>query len=94
MLYGVKKNTRFYVQPDAGQTEAIGVHGEELKIKLAAPPVDGKANRALAKFSAKRFNVPLVRITLKRGAQSRHKVVEIYQSVNDPEVLFNEIRTE
>ncbi|ABI60368.1 DUF167 domain-containing protein [Nitrosomonas eutropha] len=85
---------KLYIQPGARQTEAIGVHGEELKIKLAAPPMDGKANRALAVFLAKRFNVPLKHITLKWGAQSRHKVVEIYQPVNGPEVLFNEIRAE
>lgn len=84
---------KLYIQPGARQTEAIGVHGEELKIKLAASPVDGKANCALAEFLAKRFNVPLKRITLKRGAQSRHKTVEIYQPINGPEVLLSEIRT-
>jgi len=81
---------KLYVQPGAKQTEAAGIYGEELKIKLAALPVDGKANRTLTEFLAKRFKVPQKNITLKRGAQSRHKIVEILRPSSGPEVLFGE----
>ena len=81
---------KLYVQPGARQTEVVGICGEELKIKLVAPPVDGKANRALVEFLAKRFNVPRKNIVLKRGEQSRHKVVEVCRSSNGSEVLFSE----
>lgn len=83
---------KLYIQPGARQNEVIDIHGEELKIKLAAPPVEGKANHTLAEFLAKCFNVPLKHVILKRGAQSRHKVVEIYQPTNDPAILLSKIR--
>jgi len=83
---------KLYIQPGARQSEVIDVHGEELKIRLAAPPVEGKANRVLAEFLAKCFNVPLKHVILKRGAQSRHKIIEIYQPANDPAVLFSKIK--
>lgn len=82
---------KLHIQPGARQTEATGIHGDELKIKLAAPPVDGKANQFLAKFLAKRFDVPLKHVMLKRGAQSRHKIIEIHQPSGGPERLFNEV---
>lgn len=79
-----------HIQPGAKNTAAAGLHGEALKIKLAAPPVDGKANTALLKFLAERFGVPLSRVILKQGDKSRHKVIVIVQSAHGPEVLFDE----
>lgn len=79
-----------HIQPGAKNTAAAGLHGEALKIKLAAPPVDGKANTALLKFLAERFCVPLSRVILKQGDKSRHKVIVIVQSAHGPEVLFDE----
>lgn len=81
---------KLYVQPGARQTKAVGIFGEELKVQLVALPAGGKANRALIAFLAKRFNVPLKYVTLKRGTQSRHKIIEISQPSGGPEVLFNE----
>lgn len=77
-----------YIQPGAKHTETVGLHGDALKIKLSAPPVEGKANKVLLKFLAERFQVPLRQISIKQGAQSRHKVVEIHQPVVGPQVLF------
>jgi uncharacterized protein (TIGR00251 family) len=84
---------RLHIQPGARSTEAIGLHGDELKIKLAALPVDGKANTLLVRFLAKRFNVPQKHIALKRGAQSRHKIIEIRQPSTGPEILFSDSGT-
>lgn len=78
-----------HVQPGAKNTAAAGLHGEALKIKLAVPPVEGKANIALIKFLAERFDVPLSHVMLKQGDKSRHKVIVIVQSAHGPEVLFN-----
>ena len=47
-----------YVQPGAKKTEFVGLHGEAMKVRLAAPPVDGKANRALCAFLADFCGVP------------------------------------
>lgn len=77
-----------HVQPGAKRSEVAGLHGEALKLRLAAPPVEGKANEALMRFLAELFNVPLRNIELKQGAQSRHKVVRITASLITPEALF------
>ena len=79
-----------HIQPGAKNTAAAGLHGDALKIKLAAPPVEGKANTALLKFLAERFDVPLSRVILKQGDKSRRKVIVIQQSAHDPAVLLDE----
>lgn len=78
-----------HVQPGAKCSEIVGLHGEALKIKLAAPPVEGRANDALLKFIADRFAVPLRNTELKQGGQSRHKVVAIIGSAVEPESLLS-----
>jgi len=74
-----------HVQPGAKRSEIAGLHGEALKIRLAAPPVEGRANEALLEFIAELFAVPLRRVELKQGAQSRHKVVAVSGSRVDPD---------
>lgn len=66
-----------HVQPRASCTELAGVHGDALKIRLAAPPVDGAANDALMEFLARALAVPRRSIRLVSGATSRSKVVEV-----------------
>ena len=48
-----------HIQPGAKKTEVVGLHGDAVKIRLAAPPVDGKANQALIGFIAERLGVSL-----------------------------------
>lgn len=76
-----------HIQPGAKRSEIAGLHGEALKIRLAAPPVEGRANEALLKFIAELFGVPVRQVELKQGGQSRHKVVAISGSKIDPESL-------
>jgi uncharacterized protein (TIGR00251 family) len=66
-----------HVQPGAKRTEIAGLHGAALKIRLAAPPVDGKANAALIDFLAERLHLPRGRVTLVTGATSRQKVLRV-----------------
>ena len=66
-----------HIQPGAKKTECAGLHGEALKIRLAAPPVDGKANEALLRYVAERLSLPKSAVTLKSGQTSRHKVLEL-----------------
>jgi uncharacterized protein len=66
-----------HVQPGAKKTEVAGAHGDALKIKVAAPPVEGAANAALLKFLARRLGVALRDVSIKSGASVRAKVVEI-----------------
>ncbi len=79
-----------HIQPGAKRTEAVGLHGDSLKIKLAASPVEGAANAALQEFLANIFCVPLRQVKLKQGIKSRRKVVEIWQTAIEPKVLYNQ----
>jgi uncharacterized protein (TIGR00251 family) len=74
-----------HVQPGAKRTEVAGAHGEALRIRLAAPPVDGKANAELARFLADVFGVPLRQVTLVRGETSRAKIVRIESPARRPD---------
>ncbi|GAA5172435.1 DUF167 domain-containing protein [Viridibacterium curvum] len=64
-----------HAQPGAKRTEVVGLHGEALKIRLAAPPVDGKANAVLTGFLAECLGVPRVAVRILSGESSRHKIV-------------------
>jgi uncharacterized protein (TIGR00251 family) len=66
-----------HVQPGAKRTAVDGTHGDALKVRLAAPPVDGKANTELLRFLADAFGVPLRNVVLVRGETSRQKVVRV-----------------
>ncbi|MDD3884038.1 MAG: DUF167 domain-containing protein [Gallionella sp.] len=79
-----------HVQPGAKHSNISGLHGEALKIRLAAPPIEGRANEALLKYLAELFDVPVRQVELKQGAQSRHKVVAISGSTRDPQDLLQE----
>jgi len=66
-----------HVQPGAKRTEIVGEHGDALKIRLAAPPVDGKANEALLSYLAEKLSVGRRAVELRSGMTSRRKVVSI-----------------
>jgi len=66
-----------HIQPGARKTELAGLHGDALKIRLAAPPVDGKANAALIDFIADRLEIARSAVRLKSGQSSRRKVLEV-----------------
>jgi len=66
-----------YVQPNARRTEVAGRHGTDLKIRVAAPPVEQSANEVLLAFVASRLDLRRRDIRLVAGATSRHKVLEI-----------------
>ena len=66
-----------HIQPGAKKTEVAGEYGDALKIRLAAPPVDGKANVALIAFVADRLGVAKSAVSLKSGQTSRRKVLEV-----------------
>ena len=72
-----------HVQPGAKRTERAGTHGGRIKIRLAAPPIDGKANEALVEFLAGEYGVPKRNVTIESGLSSRQKRVSILTAEND-----------
>ena len=69
---------RVKAQPRAARNEIGDAVGDELTIKITAPPVDSAANEALVKFLAEVLDCPRQRVQLARGATSRHKVIAIH----------------
>lgn len=61
------------VQPRASRNEVIGPQGEELKVRLTSPPVEGAANRLCCEYFARLLGVPKGAVELLAGAASRHK---------------------
>ncbi len=68
---------RLLVSPGARRTEVVGPHGDRLKVRLAAAPEKGAANRELIAFLARTLNLPKDAFHIS-GLQSRSKVVEIH----------------
>ncbi|MBK9308642.1 MAG: YggU family protein [Nitrospira sp.] len=62
-----------HVQPNASKTECVGVHGDALKIRLTARPVDGAANDELIRFIAEQCAVPRAHVQIQAGAEARRK---------------------
>lgn len=68
---------RLYIQPKASRDAIIGLHGDEVKVAITAPPVDGQANAHLVKYLAKQFRVAKSQVLLEKGELGRHKQVKI-----------------
>lgn len=73
-----------HIQPGAKRSELAGEHGDRLKIRLQAPPVDGKANAELVRFLSKLFAVPRHAVQIESGDLSRQKRVRIRNPVQWP----------
>jgi len=68
---------KVYLQPRSSNNEIVGPYRDGLKVKVTAPPVEGKANEALVRFLAKEFRVPPSNIEILKGHHSREKVLKI-----------------
>ena len=70
-------NLDFHVQPRARRTEVVGWHGNAIKVRLQAPPVDGAANDELVRFVAKAVGVPRSAVHIVSGERGRSKRVSL-----------------
>jgi uncharacterized protein (TIGR00251 family) len=77
-----------HAQPGARRTEVAGVHGDALKIRVAAPALEDRANEALAEFIARRLGATKRNVTLVSGAKSRAKRFEVTAWTKAPETLL------
>ena len=76
-----------HLQPGASRAEFAGLHGERLKIRIDAPPVDGKANARLIVFLAAQFDVAKQAVTIVSGLSGRQKIVRIENPAAIPAAL-------
>lgn len=76
------------VMPNAKRTAVAGMHGDALKIRLQAQPIEGKANEALVRFVAEVLNLPKSGVSVSHGQTSRRKLLEIVA----PSMSAEEIR--
>lgn len=65
------------VQPRAAKNQIVGEHGDALKLRIAAPPVEGAANEACIRFLAEYFGVKRAQVSILSGATSQNKTVRI-----------------
>ncbi len=73
-----------YIQPGAKKTEVSGEYDERTRIRVKAPPVEGKANEALCEFLTEEFGVRRSEVILRLGEKSRYKTVEILNAKKRP----------
>ena len=73
------------IQPKSSKDEVVGIMGENLKIKITAPPIDGKANAHLCSLIAKWFDVPKSHVSILKGETSKIKTLLIKQPQQLPD---------
>jgi len=83
-----------HAQPGAKRTEIAGLHGDCVKVRLASPPVDGKANACLIEFLARRLGVKRSQVSITRGASARRKTVFVAAAGLQPAILLEQARTD
>jgi hypothetical protein len=81
--YDGRTTLTLHIQPGAKKTEVAGLYGDALKIRLAAPPVDGKANAALIGFISAQLGVAKSAVSVKSGLTSRRKILEVVAAPRD-----------
>ena len=81
------------VQPRASRSQFAGRMGDRLRIRLQAPPVDGRANAALVEFVATECGLPRARVTLERGQTGRDKQLRLHGVATVPAALQRALAT-
>lgn len=72
------------IQPDARRNAFAGLHDGALKVRVMAPPIEGRANRELIEFLAEAFGTAKTNVSLLRGASGRNKTASIHAPVRIP----------
>ena len=80
---------KVYLQPKSSKNEMVGPYRDGIKVKVTAPPVEGKANEALIRFLAKGFGISPSCIEIIKGFHSREKTLKISGIILDNGLDFN-----
>lgn len=78
---------KVFIQPNAKNNQIIGYHGDAIKIKIKAPPIDNEANETLVKFLSELLNIPQKNISLLRGQTGKNKLIEISTDLSNEQIL-------
>jgi uncharacterized protein (TIGR00251 family) len=73
---------KVYLQPKSSKNEVVGPYRDGIKVKVTAPPVEGKANESLIRFLAREFGISPSSIEMTRGHHGREKILKISGNVN------------
>ena len=84
---------KVFVSPKAKKTAVKGLHGEMIKINVAAPPIKGRANKALIEFIAEKLGVKKELVSIKSGRSSRNKTI-IVKTVRTEEAISKLLGTQ
>lgn len=77
---------RIKVQPRSSKNQVCGIHGDAIKLKLTAPPVDGAANEACQRYLADLFGLAISRIQIISGQTSRNKLIRV-EGLSQDEII-------
>jgi uncharacterized protein (TIGR00251 family) len=77
---------KVYLQPRSSKNEIVGRYRDGMKVKVTAPPVEGKANEALREFLARVLKIPPSHIEILKGHRSREKTLKI-EGIEGHEIL-------
>lgn len=80
---------RVHLQPKASRDEIVGMHGGALKVRVMAPPLEGRANASLIGLLAAAFGIPRSRVTLEHGASGREKSLRLIRPGRIPARLLH-----
>lgn len=81
---------RLYIQPGASKSNWDGVHGDRIKVRIKAPPVDGAANEELIKFISKSLSISKSRVQFVRGETSRQKDILVELPLEETRTLLKQ----
>jgi uncharacterized protein len=80
---------KVYLQPKSSKNEVAGPYRDGIKVKVTAPPVEGKANEALIRFLAKEYGIPPSCIEIIKGLHSREKTLKISGAILNQRIGFS-----
>jgi uncharacterized protein (TIGR00251 family) len=83
---------KVHAQPNASKSEIVGQHGELLKIRIQAPPIDGKANAEIVRYLSEFFKISKSSVQVLKGDSSKQKTIVIVGvSLEDVESLLSKV---
>jgi uncharacterized protein len=91
-IEGTDLTINAHIQTNAKSDAIVGLHGDKLKIKINAPPVDGKANQHLIEFLSQFLKIPKRQIEIIRGEHSKDKLIKLHNVISNDNNIIDFIK--